>query len=211
MALIFASAPEMIIRDGELIWPDDDLQHFTHKTGKGNDLRFLTIDTRREHVPAEEEVRQAIIYITKKEFRLSQRNSTESLPLASLNDGFKKNPLNLTSPESMEAVILASKVCIWLSLVFGLIFLFLGAWLFFIVMAWLLRLLSGPVISSPEKLDMGARKRIAALSVAPPVLLIFVLKLLFLPWKLFFTPLVILTGGLCFIKIHTSYRQTTEE
>ena len=210
MTKIFIQAPEMIVQDGELVWPEDDLQHFTYETGKEKTVRFLTVDTRREHVPVGEDIRQTIIYVTKKEMHLSQGNSTKSFPLASFNDGFKKNPLNMTSPDSVEGIMLASRVAIGFSLVILVVFLFLGSWLFFIMMALFLRVLSPLIISFPGNLDMSARRRMAVLSVAPPVLLILVLKLLFLPWKFFLTPLVILAGGLYFMKKHAADLQDQE-
>ena len=211
MAQIFSQAPEMVVQDGELVWQDDDLQHFTYETGSGRSIRFLTVDTRRGHIPDAKDVRQAIIYVTKKEIHLSQGDKTNSFPLAAFNSGLKKNPLNMTSPESVEGIMLASKVAIGFSLAIFVVVFFLGSWLFFVMMAWSIGALSTLIISFPDKLDMSARKRMAALSVVPPVLFILVLKLLFLPWKFFLTPLVIMMGGLCFMKKHASYMQNQEQ
>lgn len=162
----FDQIPPIVIENGELVWEDGVVETFHFDKDHS-----MTIDTKNP-IPSANQISLSTFYLTKTDLYVNNQRKIQSVAWKDIQYSFEKDPLDLTSPEVREAIVLLAKYLIITFMVFTFLFAFLFLWLMNGIFASIARTIISKLNAEFKDMDHYIIRRTAAAAVTPVLILI---------------------------------------
>lgn len=179
----FAGFPQLIVHDGELIWPEGTIKSFsldelTNIDMSGDyDKTLLTVDTQSSH-PSVKNIESSVFYMTKTDFYVNNNGQIKNISYDQIQKFTGQNPIDLTSKENRNLMIKYFQSLLTVGIVIIFTFGFLLNWLIYVILAILTRAFSTSIYDTAKSLDYLSVRRLAAVAVAPVLVVLTVIQII---------------------------------
>ena len=188
--------PKLVVIDGKLDYPDNVVK----RIDLGDDI-FVTIDTLNEN-PTIADLRNSTFYITRASVFFYNKNDgkLKDVNFKDLQRVSGKNPLDLTSIDTVNFAMFIAKCIFILMIALFLTVGFVVAWLVNCLWAFVVRNIGKVFVKDLKTMEFMEAKRLTAASVIPALILMNIISHGFVSLSFFVRVLLVLVLGIALIK-----------